>query len=68
MNDLIERIARALHATEYPDGSYEGFVAHTPDPAKFRRQAQAALDEMMKDAESCGVCGCAVYKDLPTRS
>jgi predicted HNH restriction endonuclease len=65
MNDLVERLARALHKAEYPEGSYEGFRTHSPDSAKYERMAQAAIEVITSKVEACGVCGCAVYTSLP---
>jgi hypothetical protein len=71
--DLKERVARAIGEAalnddpgrtqlDWPDISY-------PDAnggLNLLVLAQAAIDEIVKGAESCGVCGCAVYKGLPT--
>ena len=55
MNDLEERVAEAIMKVETED--------KISDYYKF---ARAAIEEITKNAEACGVCGCAVYKDLPT--
>jgi len=54
MDDLIERCALAIQKS---DGM---------PLAMARVHARAAIDEITKGGSPCGVCGCAVYKGLPT--
>lgn len=72
MSDLVERVALAIgQAMGKDDPRFEVDWPHLMCPdanagVDLRLVAQAAIDEITKNAEPCGVCGCAVYKGLPT--
>jgi hypothetical protein len=65
--ELAEQIARAMIKHLRP--------AHRGDPravdideadVDFIELAEIAIAEIIKGAAPCGVCGCAVYRGLPT--
>lgn len=57
MDELTERVAKAImDAMDITDGL---------DGTAAKAYAEAAINEIIKNASSCGVCGCAVYKGLP---
>ena len=60
MKELIERIAWAMREASESNGLELTFDACEP-------LARAAIDIIIASSEACGVCGCAVYKDLPTK-
>lgn len=75
MSEVIERVARAIarHKLSTEQLFYGGQtgklrVPHTEDTLwpYFKDQAEAAVEEITKNAMACNVCGCAVYPGLPT--
>ena len=59
---MVERVAKALHKADNPDGSYEGFFAHTPDPQIYERMARAAIEAMREPTEAMDEEG-AIFSD-----
>jgi hypothetical protein len=61
MSEIVERVAAAIAAKL--DDTYSSSI-----PAgQLQQVAEAAIAAITSNAEACGVCGCAVYKGLPTK-
>jgi hypothetical protein len=77
-DELVERVARAMAKAITSQVRSGATFDETPtmmiadeDSNSFWEilpVARAAIDEIVKGAQSCGVCGCAVYKGLPTKT
>ena len=57
MNELIERIEEAISEACH----------HQLDQHYLTKCARAVVEEIENGGSPCGVCGCLVYKGLPTK-
>lgn len=68
--NIEKRIAKAM--LEYAKPSFahgDDFTSIDIDDTdiNFEELARIAMAEIIKGGEGCGVCGCLVYRDLPTK-
>lgn len=68
--NLEKRVALAMVRILRPASARgEDFTSIDVDDSDvdFEKMARAAIAEIVKTGTPCGVCGCLVYPDLPTK-